>query len=456
MKRFRLPHIRLLPHARPFFVLTTVSCLLLAGGCGGNVNSAKPGTATAPATASASATPAPSAPAATAEATPATPEPVATPAPADPGSSQQDDAIAGTLAGMTLEEKIGQMLLVGISGKTAGAEAQKMIAEDKVGGIILYSSNVGSLKELVRLTNDLKKSNSGNPAPLFMSIDQEGGKVSRLPDEYAAFPSNAAVGQGGHAAAARTMGELLAKAVKSSGFNMDFAPVLDINSNPKNPVIGSRSFGNNAGLVSQLGIAEMKGLEEEGVIPVVKHYPGHGDTSVDSHLALPVIDKTAAELAKLEWLPFQAAIREKADAVMVAHILYPKLDPDRPASLSKIIIGRQLRSQMKYNGVVITDDLTMGAIVKNYSLPAAAVDTVLAGSDILLIAHEYKNEQAVRAALLKSVEDGTIPESRIDESVYRILALKAKYQLSDDAVPVPDLNGLNKDILVWRKPFIQK
>lgn len=454
MKRFKRLEIKPIPHAHLLLLLVASSSLLLASGCGRNVNSVRPATATAPATVSASATTASSTPAASAEGAPATPQPSPTQAP--DSTPQSDDIISRTLAGMTLEEKIGQMLLVGISGTTAGSEAQKMIAEDKVGGIILYSSNVGSLKELVRLTNDLKKSNSGNPAPLFMSIDQEGGKVSRLPDEYAVFPSNAAVGQAGSAAAAGTMGELLAKAVKSSGFNMDFAPVLDINSNPKNPVIGSRSFGNNAELVSRLGIAEMKGLEDEGVIPVVKHYPGHGDTSVDSHLELPVIGKTAAELAKLEWLPFQAAIQEKADAVMVAHILFPKLDPDRPASLSKVIIGQQLRKQMGYEGVVITDDLTMGAIVKNYSLPAAAVDTVLAGSDILLVAHEYKNEQAVRAALLKNVKNGTIPETRIDESVYRILALKAKYQLSDKAVPVPDLTGLNQDIQAWRKPFMQK
>lgn len=347
------------------------------------------------------------------------------------------------------------MLLVGIQGKTTGADARKMIAEDKVGGIILYSGNVGSLKELVQLTNALKQSNAGNSAPLFMSVDQEGGKVSRLPADYAAFPSNAAVGKGDDAAAAGTMGELLARAVKSSGFNMDFAPVLDINSNPDNPVIGDRSFGNSAELVTRLGIAEMQGLEREGVIPVVKHYPGHGDTSVDSHLELPVINKTETQLAELEWLPFQAAIREKADAVMVAHILYPKLDPDKPASLSPVIIGQQLRGLMGYEGVVITDDMTMGAIIKNYSLPAAAVESVLAGSDILLVAHEYKNEQTVRAALLDSVKNGSISEARIDESVYRILALKAKYQLTDEAVPLPDLAGLNSDIQAWRKPYQQ-
>lgn len=222
MTRFRFPHGKFIPAARPLFLFAAASGLLLASGCARNDNSAQQGTSSPQAVSSAPATPA-----ASAEGAPATPEPAPTRTPAAPDdSSPSDEALSSTLAGMTLEEKIGQMLLVGIQGKTAGAEAQKMIAEDKVGGIILYSSNVGSLKELVRLTNDLKKSNSGNPAPLFISIDQEGGKVSRLPAEYAVFPSNAAVGQGDKAAAAGTMGELLAKAVKSSGFNMDFAPCL--------------------------------------------------------------------------------------------------------------------------------------------------------------------------------------------------------------------------------------
>ncbi|MBP2111039.1 beta-N-acetylhexosaminidase [Paenibacillus silagei] len=446
MKWFSRQKINNTSPRRALLLLAASASLLLASGCEGNGNSAQL-TNAGSSQAAVSASPAAA----------QTPVPVATDAPVTPSpeASATPDPISRKLAGMNLEEKIGQMLLVGIQGKTAGAEARKMIAEDKVGGIILYSNNVGSLKELVQLTNALKQSNAGNPAPLFMSVDQEGGKVSRLPDDYAAFPSNAAVGRGDDAAAAGTMGKLLARAVKSSGFNMDFAPVLDINSNPDNPVIGDRSFGSNAELVTRLGIAEMQGLKREGVIPVVKHYPGHGDTSVDSHLELPVINKTEAQLAELEWLPFQAAIREKADAVMVAHILYPKLDPDKPASLSQVIIGQQLRGLMGYEGVVITDDMTMGAIVKNYSLPAAAVDTVLAGSDILLVAHEYKNEQAVRAALLDSVKNGRISEARIDESVYRILALKAKYQLTDEAVPLPDLAGLNRDIQAWRKPYQQ-
>ncbi|GGF68837.1 glycoside hydrolase family 3 [Paenibacillus albidus] len=360
-----------------------------------------------------------------------------------------NDPVALTIAAMTLEDKIGQMLLVGIDGTQPDPETQRMIAEDKVGGIILYADNIKGLDGMVSLVNALKQSNKSNPVPLFMSVDQEGGKVSRMPAEYASIPANGKVGRTNDPQSARMMGSLLARQVLAAGFNMNFAPVLDINSNPDNPVIGDRSFGSNAPLVTKLGIAEMKGIESEGVVPVVKHFPGHGDTSVDSHLELPVVNKTAAELSKLEWLPFQAAIKENAAAVMVAHILFPQLDKDKPASLSPIIIGEQLRGVMGYQGVVITDDLTMGAILKNYDLAEAAVDTVQAGSDILLIAHEYSNERKVREALLLSVRNGTIAESRIDESVNRILSLKARYALSDEPVAVPDLNKLNKDVVNW-------
>lgn len=383
----------------------------------------------------------------------AQPLPQTTPSPTvqstlDP--TQETDPIALQIAEMTLEEKIGQMLLVGIDGTDLDDQAKRMITEDKIGGIILYKDNIENLKGMVDLINAMKESNSSNPIPLFMSVDQEGGKVSRLPKEYTPIYSNGTVGTLSDVNAAEMMGKLLARSVSSAGFNMNFAPVLDINSNPNNPVIGDRSFSNSASQVIKLGIAEMKGIESENVIPVVKHFPGHGDTSVDSHLDLPVVNKTADQLAELELLPFQAAIQEGTDAVMIAHILFPELDPDKPASLSQIIIGDQLRGQMGYEGVVITDDLTMGAIMKNYDLAKVAVDTVNAGSDILLVAHGYDNEKRVIEALLQNVKNGKLQEARIDESVYRILALKAKYDLSDEQVPVPDLTELNKDITSWR------
>jgi beta-N-acetylhexosaminidase len=168
-------------------------------------------------------------------------------------------------------------------------------------------------------------------------------------------------------------------------------------------------------------------------------------------LDLPVVNKTEKQLAQLEWIPFEAAVKEQVEAVMVAHILFPKLDPDHPASLSDVIIGQQLRGKFKYDGVVITDDLSMGAIAKNYKLNDAAVATVQAGSDILLVAHSYESAKTIFDTLKSAVKSGKISESRINESVYRILALKQKYNLSDEEQPSGDLKQLNADIVDWRK-----
>ncbi|CAM3725217.1 Beta-N-acetylhexosaminidase [Cohnella lubricantis] len=351
---------------------------------------------------------------------------------------------------MSLEQKVGQLILAGVEGTTLDADAKRMIAEDQVGGIILYSNNIKNVKGLVTLVNAIKSANVPNPAPIFVSADQEGGRVNRLPSEYAKFPANGVVGQSGAAEAAGTMGSLIGRAMLSAGFNMDFAPVLDVNSNPDNPVIGDRSFGSTPELVEQLGIAEMKGIRGEAVIPVVKHFPGHGDTSVDSHHDLPIINKTADQLEKLELVPFEAAVRENAEAVMVAHILFPKIDPDKPGSLSEKIIDDLLRGKLGYDGVVITDDLGMGAIVKNYTLPDAAVLAVQAGADILLVGHGYDNEHAAYEAVLNAVKSGKLTEERIDESVYRILKLKAQYDLHDRTGKMPDLSGLNADIEAWK------
>ncbi|WP_458126636.1 beta-N-acetylhexosaminidase [Paenibacillus sp. Z3-2] len=364
---------------------------------------------------------------------------------------EEVDPVQEQLSSLTLEEKIGQMILAGVQGTTLDDQAKQMITEQKVGGIIFYANNVTTLEGTAKLVQSIKEANQSNPVPIFMSVDQEGGKVSRMPETVESIPSNGKVGRTKDSALAETMGELLARQVQLVGFNVDFAPVLDVNSNPKNPVIGDRSFGSSAELVSRMGIAEMKGLRSEGIIPVVKHFPGHGDTSVDSHLDLPVVNKTEKELAELEWIPFQAAVKEQVEAVMVAHILFPKLDPDHPASLSDVIIGEHLRGKFKYDGVVITDDLSMGAIAKNFKLDEAALATVKAGSDILLVAHSYESAKTIFDTLMSAVKSGEISESRIDESVRRILALKQQYKLSDDQTASGDLKQLNADIVDWRK-----
>ncbi|WP_339260796.1 beta-N-acetylhexosaminidase [Paenibacillus sp. FSL R5-0713] len=363
---------------------------------------------------------------------------------------EEVDPVQEQLSSLTLEEKIGQMILAGVQGTTLDDQAKQMIADQKVGGIIFYANNVTTLEGTAKFVQSIKETNQSNPVPIFMSVDQEGGKVSRMPENVESIPSNKKVGQTKDSALAETMGELLARQVQLAGFNVDFAPVLDVNSNPKNPVIGDRSFGSSADLVSRMGIAEMKGLRNEGIIPVVKHFPGHGDTSVDSHLDLPVVNKTEKQLAELEWIPFQAAVKEQVEAVMVAHILFPKLDPDHPASLSDVIIGEHLRGKFKYNGVVITDDLSMGAIAKNFKLNEAALATVKAGSDILLVAHSYESGKTIFDTLMNAVKSGDISESRIDESVYRILALKQQYKLTDKQQANGDLKQLNADIVDWR------
>lgn len=271
-------HIR-----RKGIIITTLFYTLLTIGCSNSSPTA--------AETSLPATPSPSAPQVTPD--------ITLPPSASPTSGSDtgnNDSIDKLIAGMTLEQKIGQMLLAGIDGGAPDSEAKRMIAEDQIGGIILYKDNISSLKSMVSLINGLKESNSSNAVPLFMSVDQEGGKVSRMPKEYAAIPANSTIGAAADPQNAHKLGSLLARQVLSAGFNMNFAPVLDINSNPDNPVIGDRSFGNTAELVTRLGIAEMQGIAGEGVIPVIKHFPGHGDTSVDSHLELPVVNKAPPSL----------------------------------------------------------------------------------------------------------------------------------------------------------------
>lgn len=351
-----------------------------------------------------------------------------------------------TVEQMTLDEKIGQMMFAGVSGTTLQPETTSLIQKAKVGGLILYGNNLETPQQTVTLMNDIMAANSKNQLPLFLGTDQEGGKVVRLPGALNNFPTNRKIGDINQSKFSFEIGQLLGEQLRAFGFNLDFAPVLDVNSNPNNPIIGDRSFSNDPAIVSQLGIQTMKGLESEQVIPVVKHFPGHGDTSVDSHLELPKVTKSLNDLNQLELVPFKEAINSGADVVMVAHILLPKIDPQYPSSMSKEIITGMLRKQLGFDGVVMTDDMTMKAITNHYAIGQAAVDSIKAGSDIILIAHEYANMTAAIEAVKVAVSNGEITEERINESVQRILKLKEKYQLVNQPVPAVDINKLNTDI----------
>ncbi|NGZ77346.1 beta-N-acetylhexosaminidase [Saccharibacillus alkalitolerans] len=344
----------------------------------------------------------------------------------DGAAPSPEEAADSPLADMTLDEKIGQMIVAGVEGRSLRQTDKALIRERRIGGVIFYADNIESAPQTKAFAESIQAANPNDKLPLFVSVDQEGGRVARLKG-VDKVPTAAAIGRQGDAAYARSVGELLGEQLLSQGFNLDYAPVLDVNSNPDNPVIGDRSFGASAALVSKLGIPVMQGLESKKVIPVVKHFPGHGDTSVDSHVSLPVVNKSTAQLDKLELVPFKKAIAEGADVVMIAHILLPKLDKQYPSSMSKAVITDLLREKLGFEGVVMTDDMTMGAIAENYGLGEAAVQSVLAGSDIILVAHEAENAVQAIDAIKKAVRSGKISEERIDESVARIIELKQKY-----------------------------
>ena len=388
-----------------------------------------------------------------AETTPAAaPSPTPTPEP-----TPTPDPIAEAVAAMSTEQKVSQLLVAGIEGTQLGQDAVQAVQDYQVGGVILFGRNVESAWQLAELTNGLKDLN-GDYTPLFLCVDQEGGRVDRMPPEVERTPSAWSVGQTldteGVGAA---YGALLAEECAAFGFNMDFAPSLDIWSNPDNTVIGDRAFGNDWEWTAFFGMSAVESMEEQGgVIPVVKHFPGHGDTSVDSHVALPVVDKSLEELWQSELVPFNMALNQEdyfgaqagpsAPAVMVAHILLSQVDPDYPASLSHRVVTGLLRGEMGFDGVVCTDDLTMGAVSNTYGMGEAAVLAVEAGCDLLLVCHGADNLTAARDALLEAADSGRISPERLDESVKRILSLKAEYGLTNDPVDTPDVDALNARI----------
>ena len=353
------------------------------------------------------------------------------------------DEITEQLHEMTIEEKIGQLFIGGIDGSELSKQSAKLIKQQHLGGVILFSDNMEEPTQTLQLINDLKEANSNNDIPLFISVDQEGGRVTRLPG-LRPVKSAGEIGKT-DAAYAYDHGELLAKQLKAFGFQLNFAPVLDINSNPQNKVIGDRAFGNKASFVGDIGTSVMKGMQEEQVIAAVKHFPGHGDTLEDSHEELPVLDKSKAELMANELIPFQQAIDEGADTVLMGHILVKGLNEKMPASLSAEAV-ELLRNDLGFNGVVITDDLTMGAIADHYNMGDASLKALQAGVDIIMIAHGSEMLQEGIDGVIKALEAGQLTEDQVDEHVRRILILKRKYNLHDDRIHKVNMKSLNKDM----------
>lgn len=394
-------------------------------------------------------------PSAAPESTP-TPNPDLTPtSDHDSPGQAEDQLIWNHIDSMSIEEKVGQLAIIGLDGKSMDNNALTFIQTYHVGGFILFKDNIENAKQTLTLLNQLKQSNTddSDSIPLWLSVDQEGGKVSRMPPEYTKMPTARQIAGKDNTDYTYAVGQSLGAELASLGFNMDFAPVLDINSNPNNPVIGDRSFGSDADTVSAHGIAMMNGIRSQGIASVAKHFPGHGDTSVDSHKNLPVVNKSLKELNGFELLPFQEAIEDDVDAIMVGHLLMTKLDKEHPASISKAVITDLLRGQLDYDGVVITDDMTMKGLTGGRDIGDAAVDAILAGGDILLVCHEYELQKKVLDTVLDRVKDGTITSKRLDESVYRILRLKARYDLDDEPISSVDISEVNASVADYLAPY---
>ncbi|QQY78986.1 beta-N-acetylhexosaminidase [Keratinibaculum paraultunense] len=355
------------------------------------------------------------------------------------------DPIQESIENMDLDEKIGQLFIVGFNGTSMDNWLMSIIEDYHIGGFILFRHNMLNVDQTIKLLNDLKEENKINPVPLFLSIDEEGGRVKRLPSPFLNMPSAKQIGNIDDKDISYQYGKILAKRIKSLGFNMNFAPVFDINSNFKNLVIGDRSFGSNVDVVIHNGIQVMKGISSENIIPIIKHFPGHGDTSIDSHKDIPVVDKDLNELKDLELVPFLEGIKVGADGIMIGHIMFPKIDDIYPASLSKEIITNLLRKKLSFNGVIISDDMTMGAITRNYALEDAAVKYLKAGGDILLIGSGEENVINVIHRIKDEVKNGNITEEELNEKLYRILELKEKYNIIDKTIQWVDVESINQE-----------
>ena len=325
----------------------------------------------------------------------------------------------------TLKENLGQMFMIGFNGTTLSDELKGIITNYGIGGVILFSRNIESMSQVKDLCNSLQElSIKNNKKPLLIAIDQEGGRVFRLKPPFIQYPSYGELGRTGSEDAVRSNALLMADELIEIGVSMNMAPVLDVNTNPKNPIIGDRSFSSDPNVVSRLGSCVIKTFHEKGIIAVGKHFPGHGDTFSDSHLELPVVNHGIERLEGIEFKPFVNTFKTGLKAIMTAHVLYPALDPDYPATLSEKIISGILRKKLGFNGVVITDDLEMKAISNNYSDKISAIQSVKAGVDILLICHSHDKQLTILNSILKSVKNGEIKEKRIDESFNRIMKLK--------------------------------
>lgn len=323
---------------------------------------------------------------------------------------------------LTLDEKIGQMLCFGWS---SDAQADACVREMKAGGMIVMGRNVGP--EIERLRTELDALQAKAALPLLLPTDQEGGRVARLRAPLTPFPSAKTIGDTGDPRLARDAARVIGTELRIAGINANFAPVADVNSNPANPVIGDRAFGDRPDAVAAMVAAQVAGYADAGILACAKHFPGHGDTALDSHFALPTLPFDRDAMDRRELVPFRAAIAAGVPAIMTAHILFPAVDDSGlPATMSPAILTGLLRETLGFGGLIVTDCLEMKAVADGWGTARSAMLAAKAGADVLLVCHTLERQRETFDALRAAVRSGELPEARVHESAARVLAAKSR------------------------------
>jgi beta-N-acetylhexosaminidase len=341
-----------------------------------------------------------------------------------------------------LRQKIGQTFVIGFDGLDPSDDVKKFVADNNIGGIILFTRNIESPAQLGDLTNELQSlvPKRDDAKQLFISIDMEGGRVARLKAPFTQWPPMKILGEIGSASLGFKFAETMGRELLTVGINLNFSPCVDVLTNEQNTVIGDRAFGNEPEIVSKMSSAVVRGFVKAGVLPCVKHFPGHGDTLVDSHEDLPVVKHDLDRLEKIEFVPFKKAFRARADLVMTAHLILEAVDPKLPATLSPKVIQDLLRGKLGFRNAVITDDMEMKAITKHYSVEEAAVQAVQAGCTMLLYCHTLEVQQRALDAVVKAVADGKISKETIEKNYALVHKMKSEILAPYKPVDIPSIS----------------
>jgi len=334
-----------------------------------------------------------------------------------------------------LRRQVGQLLIAGFDGLTVPVELKSIAREFGLGGVILFARNVSEAEQVAELCYEATR--LAGDVPLWISVDQEGGRVARLKAPFTEWPPMATIGRSGDAGLAARFSKALAAELRAVGITLDYAPVLDVFTNTKNQVIGDRALSSEAADVARLGAEIIRGLQGAGIAACGKHFPGHGDTVADSHLELPLVEHPLERLRQVELVPFKAAVEADAAAIMTAHVLLPALDEQRPATLSKRIVSGLLRDELSYEGIILSDDLEMKAVANEYSVPSAAVLALEAGCDgVLICSADYATQSAALEAVIHAVEEERLPATQVGDALRRHRKAKERF-LAATANPRP-------------------